>query len=50
MGRVYGSDFSSISNVANYKLKIFFYVSLFLTWTVPLRAALVSVDKYGKAK
>lgn len=23
---------------------------VFLTWTVPLRAALVSIDQYGKAK
>lgn len=25
-------------------------MSLFLTWTIPLRAALVSVDQYCKAK
>lgn len=25
-------------------------MSVFLTWTIPLRAALVSVDQYGKAK
>lgn len=25
-------------------------MSVFLTWTVPLRAALVSIDQYGKAK
>lgn len=25
-------------------------MSVFLTWTVPLRAALVSVDLYGKAE
>lgn len=25
-------------------------MTVFLTWTVPLRAALVSIDQYGKAK
>lgn len=25
-------------------------MSVFLTWTVPLRAALVSIDQYGKAE
>lgn len=25
-------------------------MSVFLTWTVPLRTALVSIDQYGKAK
>lgn len=29
---------------------IFSCVSIFLTWTVPLRAALVSIDQNGKAK